>query len=405
MQVSQMRYNKNAFNIITSIEKHLEHLIPLIPKQAIVCIGEYPIKMMLKQPIDGIIPVFIEKSSGDVHKWLPKGYKPHLIIGYEDVDIATHFWYDVLPTIVQDKSVIDCIKKQSQDKLRGTIIFGSIWDGVGSASIPSLITQFQSQNIDSLSIAILPSKIQPPDAHFNTYASLQLCLATENSTVLCLDRDLLETFNGVDRKGIQIKGNAVVNYLLDLMLAKESLVKEISELSRTFNIKLFSALVITAASFRVYGSLNNMLDIALLKPLSNFDLSSSSLLYVLLRMPAKLKEAIPRTKLELAITNWFRAKTAPQSIHISEPIYTEDMNDRIDAILLFGGYDTAKLFAELDFIVSDLKHKAVKNGLMTEKWLLPKIIDGQPAIHTAPVNATTSQSTKTRKKVYSESII
>ena len=148
-----------------------------------------------------------------------------------------------------------------------------------------------------------------------------------------------------------------------------------------------------------------MLDIALLKPLSNFDLSSSSLLYVLLRMPAKLKEAIPRTKLELAITNWFRAKTAPQSIHISEPIYTEDMNDRIDAILLFGGYDTAKLFAELDFIVSDLKHKAVKNGLMTEKWLLPKIIDGQPAIHTAPVNATTSQSTKTRKKVYSESII
>ena len=58
-------------------------------------------------------------------------------------------------------------------------------------------------------------------------------------------------FAVLTEKAFKSKGNAVVNYLLDLMLAKESLVKEISELSRTFNIKLFSALVITAASFRV----------------------------------------------------------------------------------------------------------------------------------------------------------
>jgi hypothetical protein len=65
-------------------------------------------------------------------------------------------------------------------------------------------------------------------------------------------------------------------------------------------------------------------------------------------MPANLKDKIPRAKIELAITNWFKEKTNPQSIHISEPIYTEDMNDRIDAVLFIGGFDTAKMFEDLE---------------------------------------------------------
>ena len=51
-------------------------------------------------------------------------------------------------------------------------IFSSVWDGVGSAALPTLIRKFKAANIDSLSIAVLPSKIQPTDAHFNAYAAL-----------------------------------------------------------------------------------------------------------------------------------------------------------------------------------------------------------------------------------------
>ncbi len=149
---------------------------------------------------------------------------------------------NVLPTIIRDKSVIDSLKKRSAERLRGAIVFASVWDGVGSAALPSLISKFNRQSIDSLSIAVLPSKIQPADAHFNAYATLQMCMATEGSTVVLLGRDQLETFEGVDKSGVQIKGNSVVNYMLNMFLAKESLVQEISELSRTFNVKLFSAI-------------------------------------------------------------------------------------------------------------------------------------------------------------------
>ncbi len=382
-----MKDSKNAFNILVSIEKHIENLKPLVPKQAIICIGEYPIKALLREPTvsrDGTLPIFIEKSSDDIYNWIPKGYDPHLVLGFEDADIDTHFWYQVLPTIIRDKSVIDSLKKRSAERLRGAIVFASIWDGVGSAALPSLITKFNRQSIDSLSIAVFPSKIQPADAHFNAYATLQMCMATEGATVVLLGRDQLETFEGVDKSGVQIKGNNVVNYMLNMFLMKESLVQEISELSRTFNIKLFSAIAVTAASYRVYGSIENMLDTALLKPLSTFDFSSSTLLYVLLRMPADLKDKIPRAKIELAITDWFKEKTSPQSIHISEPIYTEDMSDRIDAVLFVGGFDTSKMFEDLDTKVASLKRSAIERGLMTEDWQLPFKVEEEPDIIEAP---------------------
>jgi hypothetical protein len=190
--------------------------------------------------------------------------------------------------------------------------------------------------------------------------------------------------------------------LLDLLLVKESLVQEITELSRTFNVKLFSAVAVTAASYRVYGSFENMLSAAVLKQLWAFDLSSASLLYVLLRMPANLKDNIPRAKIELEITNWFKERTNPQSIHISEPIYTDDLNDRIDAVLFIGGFDTTKMFADWDRKVSDLKSRTVEKGYMTDDWQsLIKVQEElkEPQIIAAPILSETAPAPETLQQI------
>jgi hypothetical protein len=148
------------------------------------------------------------------------------------------------------------------------------------------------------------------------------------------------------------------------------LVNEISELSRTFDIKFFSGIVVTGASYKIYGSLENMLNAAWVKPLLGFDLPSASLLYVLIRMPKSLKDKLPRSKIELDISNWFKDKTSFQSIFITEPIYTDDMTDRIDAVLFVGGFDTSPLLSGLQKKVEPLKNKAVEKGFMTEDWHL-----------------------------------
>ena len=378
-----MKDSKSSFNILESIKNHIETLKPLLPKQALVCIGEYPIKIFLKEPyvnkVNETLPILIGKSSDDIFKWIPKGYDPYLILGFEDANIDTHFWYNVLPFISKDETLIGGLKKKPIEKLHSAIIVASVWDGVGSASLPTLISKFKASNINSLSIAILPSKIQPTDAYFNMIASLGMCASTDTATVLLIDRDHLENYEGVDRNGSLIKGNIIANYLVNLLLAKETLVQEISELSRTFNVKMYTVLLATGASIKIYGSVENMLNATLLKPLLNFDLSSASLLYVLLRMSISLKDKLPRGKIELAIAGWFKEKANLKSIYITEPIYVEDTSDRIDIALFVGGFDTTKMFNDFDKKVKSLKSRAVEKGFIKEEdWqIIMKNLEGQ----------------------------
>jgi hypothetical protein len=362
----------STFNVLATIEKHIQALKPLLPRQAIVCVGEYPIKLLLKEPgitkANEALPILIEKSSDEIYKWLPEGFKPYFLLGFEDAKIKMHFWYNILPYISKDESIIGSLKKKSLQSLHGSIICASVWDGVGSASLPTLISKFKASNIESLAIAFLPSKLQSADAHFNAYASLQTCLRNDASTVLLLDRDNLDRYEGVSRKGEPIKGNIVANHLVNMLLAKETLVAEISELSRIFNSKLFTALFVTGASYKIYGSLENMLNGVLLKPLLTFDLSSAAVLYVLFRIPLGLKDQLSRAKIELAIASWFEDKAKLQSTYITEPVYTEDMSDRIDIALLVGGFDTTKMFNNFEKKVEALKNQAIANGLITADW-------------------------------------
>jgi hypothetical protein len=366
-----MKDSKGAFDVLASVEKHIEALKPLLPRQAIVCIGEYPIKTLLKAPgiaKDGPLAILIEKSSDEIYEWIPRGFRAHCVLGFEDEKIETHFWYNVLPSISRDETVLACLKKKSIEKLHGALILSSVWDGVGSASLPALIAKFKASNINSLGVAVLPSKVQPIDAQFNTYSALEMCQAIDGATVVLVDRDHLESYEGVDRQGEPISGNMVANYLVNLFLAKETLVDEVSELSRTFNSKMFTVLLVTGASYKIYGSLENMLNTSLLKPFLTFDMSSSAVLYVLLRMPQSLKDKLPRGKIELGIANWFKEKATLKSVLITEPVYTEDMNDRIDVALLFGGFDTTKMLSDLEKRVQSLKSQAVEKGFLIEKW-------------------------------------
>ena len=366
-----MKDNKNTFDVLESVKKHIETLKPLLPKQALVCIGEYPIKILLNEPYvnknDETLPILLGKSSDDIFKWVPRGFDPLLVLGFEDANIDTHFWYNVLPFVSKDETLIEGLKKKPIEKLHSAIMIASVWDGIGSASLPTLISKLKASNINSLSIAILPSKIQPTDAYFNSLASLGMCASSDAANVVLFERDLLENFEGVDRNGSLIKGNMVANYLVNLLLSKETLVQEISELSRTFNVKMYSVLVATGASIKIYGSLENMLKAMLLEPLLTFDLSSASLLYVLLRMPVSLKDKFPRGKIELETAGWFKEKANLKSIYIAEPIYVEDTNDRIDLILFVGGFDTAKMFTDLDKKVKSMKNRAVGKGFVKEE--------------------------------------
>jgi len=273
-------------------EEHTEPLKPTFHKQTIICIGEYPIKILLRGSLvekkEEPLPIFIDKSSEDIAEWSQSSLNPDTILGL-DMNIDTHFWFQVLPCIANDGAFIARLKDKPIDNLRGAVIASSLWDGVGSGLLPALISQFKERNTNAVAFGVLPSKMQPSDVHFNAFSSIGICVSKGFASLLLLDRDQLESYVGVDRRGFILKGNVIFNYLLELVSAKETFVQELSELSRAFDVRMYTVLSATGASLGIYGSIKNILDSALSRPLLKFDLSSASVLYVLLRVPLQGK--------------------------------------------------------------------------------------------------------------------
>ncbi len=365
-----MSSETTQFDVLLSIRNHVDLLQQYVPQKAVVCLGEYPTKILLKEnfarKIGDTLPLFVGRSSKDIIKWSQSTLNPDWVLGLDE-KVDTHFWFNVLSFITQDDSVISRVKDKSAEKLTDAIMVSALWDGVASALLPALTAQFREWNIKSVALGILPSKLQPSDVHFNTLSSMGLYIGQEASTILLIDRDRLEDFVGVNRDGSVMKGNILVNYLLELMLAKEMLVEELSELSRSFSSKVFTVLSATGASPKIYGSLENILNTALSRPLLTFDVSTASVLYVLIRMPLRLKDSLPRGKIELTIANWFKDKADLKSIYVTEPVYVDEVSDRLDVLMFLGGFDTSKLFAALEKKVKDIKSEVVKKGLIKEE--------------------------------------
>jgi hypothetical protein len=359
-----------SLDSVENPEEHVEPPKPSFHKPTIICIGEYPIKILLRGALaekkDAPLTIFIDKFSKDIAEWSQSHLNPDNILGL-DLNVDTHFWFQVLPRVENDGILISRLKDKSIDS--GAVVVSSLWDGVGSGLLPALISQFKEWNTDTVAFGVLPSQVQVSDVHFNAFSSIGLCASKGFASLLLLDRDQLESFVGVDRSGSVLKGNDFFNYLIELVSAKETFVQEISELSRAFDVRMYTILSAAGASFSMYGSLENVLESAMSTPLLKCDLSTASVLYVLLRLPLHLKEKLSRGRIELVIANWFKEKASLKSIFISEPLYVEDGNDRIDVVLFVGGFDASKLFKAMEKKVRTIKSFVVKKGLIKEdEW-------------------------------------
>ena len=268
-------------------EKSIESPRPISPNQTIICIGEYPIKILLRRSFietnEKTLSILIDKSSKEIAKWSQSTFDPDRILGL-DMNIDKHFWYQVLPNVEKNSTLINRLKTKPIGNPGGAAIISSLWDGLGSALLPALISQFKEWTLNSAAFAVLPSKIQTSDVQFNAFSSLGMCISKDFTSIILLERDQLESYIGVNRKGSILKGNNIINYIFEFIKNKATFVQELSELSRAFNIKMFTILPATGASLQIYGSLENILNTALSKPLFALDLSTASMLYVLLRI-------------------------------------------------------------------------------------------------------------------------
>ena len=375
-----METAEDRFDVIESISKHIEQLKPLTPKRGLVSIGDYPAKVLVKgdfaKNIVDARPIFINKSDKGTANVVLSSAALNDTLDI-DLHVDTHFWFDIASYLAKDDGYISRLKSRIEG-LQENIIFASLWEGLGSALLPALISQFRAANANSVALGVLPSKAQPSDAHFNAFASIGMCASNDAAALVLLDRDCVEEYVGVDRDGSILKGDVILNYLLEMMLAKESFTQEFGELSRSFNVKLYSMLSVTGASLKIYGSFKNILNAALLNPFLTFELSSASVLYVLVRLPLSLKEKLTRGKIELAAAKWSKNWANIKSIYVSEPIYVDDASDRVDVAVFVGNFDLDELIAFFLKKSAKVKNETVKKGLVKEEdW--EAIVESLPA--------------------------
>ena len=353
-----------CFDVIESIRKHIAQLKPLRAKRSLICIGDYPAKILLKETFARKIgdsqPIFIQKSI----KESPSA-DPYDVVGI-DPDVDTHFWFDIASYLAKNEAYSARLRSRIES-LHENIILASLWEGLGSALLPALISQFNASKANSAALAVLPSKAQPSDAHFNAFASIGMCASNNAAAVVLLDRDCVEDFVGVYRDGSRMKGNVIIDYVLGMMLDKEGFSQELSELSRSFNVRLYTMLAVTGASLKIYSSFKNILNAASLNPFFTFDFSSASVLYILVRVPLHLKDKLTRGKIELATAQWSRKMPNIKSIYVSEPIYVDEENDRVDSVVFAGGFELTQLTAFLQKKSAEVKSETVKKVLIKEE--------------------------------------
>jgi hypothetical protein len=121
------------------------------------------------------------------------------------------------------------------------------------------------------------------------------------------------------------------------------------------------------ASSKVYGSFESMLEAASLNPFLPFDLTSATVIYVLVRAPESLKKTLTRGKIELATAKWSKRIANVKTIYVSEPLFVDDASDRVDAVVLVGGFNLSGLAASLQKKTDKVKSETLKKGLMKEK--------------------------------------
>ena len=371
---AEAKEDQNALVVVQNIEEAAETPKPkqeTLPKYALICIGEYPIKVLTEGQLPGqkddVQLIFIDKSSEEIIKWSKdKITNSDLVMGL-DANIETHFWFQILPYLTQNEDFSTRLKNKLLDNQFGILTLSSSWDGIGSALLPFLASRYKDWNANSVTTALLPSKLQPSEAHFNAMSSIGLVASKEAATLVLIGRDHLNKYVGVDRKGAVMKGNALLNCLADLTMAKKTFVDDLSQMSKSFGVKTFTIMAATGASLKIYGSLENILDSTLFRPLLSFDVSGVTLLYVLLRIPLQLKEKLSRDKIELEIANWFKDKAALKSIYVTEPLYVEDVSDRVDMIMFVGGFGLSSVFTSMEKKASTIKTEAVKQGSIKEE--------------------------------------
>ncbi len=351
-------------NLLTSLGKQIEAISPILPDKAVVTIGQYTLETLMDSP---------KLSEEDVYTLIRVIHKKDLQHKTVDIDprkslvadtlYEPHYWFD-MEEYFSKVDLNQLLERLIYGYYKEIMTLSNISEGSSSGLLPDIHRFLAQREKSTLGIAIFPSMNHSSDALYNAFSAVGRILIDNSTPLVLIDQGMMEHFNGVHRKGDVLEGKMIIDYIVDMLLDKENIIRELDRLSRSYGVNIYSPLMATGCSLDIYGSFRNILEITLEQPLMEFDLTTATMVYVLVRAPLSYQDDFQKGRLEFEVTQWLHERIGIDIPQICEPLFVDEYGDRVDVIILVGGYDTDNKFNEVYNRIERFSKMNVDQGLV-----------------------------------------
>ena len=356
-------------NLLAGLRKQIEAISPVLPDKAVVTVGQYTLETLIDSPklseedIYTLLRVIHRKDLQ--HKTIDIDPRKSLIA---DTLYEPHYWFD-MSEYLGKIDLYSLLERLIYGYHKEVMTLSNISEGACSGILPEIHRFLADHEKSTIGIGLFPAMNHSSDALYNAFSAVGRILIDKSTPLILIDQGLMEHFNGVHREGDVLEGTRIIDYFVEMLLDKENIIRELDRLSRSYSVDIFSPLMATGCSLDIYGNFRNILEITLEQPLMEFDLKTASMVYVLVRAPLSYQDDFQKGQLEFEVTQWLQESIGVDIPQICEPLFVDEYGDRIDVIILVGGYDTTNKFNEVYKRIERFSKMNVDQGLVkSEEW-------------------------------------
>jgi hypothetical protein len=376
--VSSMSVNDDV-KLLSSLRDQIKAISPVLPDKAVVSVGQYTLETLRESE---------KLSDPDVYTLLRIMHKKDLQHKTLEIDpehslqmdtiYEPHYWFD-LNTYIDGVNLEEVFNRLFYYYHKEILSISNISEGPSSGILPYIHKHLSGKEKSTVGICVFPSMNHSGDALYNAFSAIGKIRLDSSTPLILIDQGKLEEYKGVHRDGDVLENIDILDYLVDLLLDKEDFIRDLKRLSNAYKIELFTALLASGSSIDIYESFRNILEITLEQPMMDFDITTARMLYVLVKAPMKFREDLQKGQLEYEVSTWLQESIGIDIPQICEPIFVEEFGDRIDVVILVGGYDTHDKFSEVYRRIERFSNMNVEQGLVdTIEWdKIMKIMLGQ----------------------------
>lgn len=350
--------------LLSGLRDQIKAISPVLPDKAVVTVGQYALETLresekLSDP-DVYTLLRIMHKKDLQHKTLE--IDPELSLQM-DTMYEPHYWFD-LNSYIEGVDIRSVLEKLFYDYHKEVLSLSNLSEGTSSGVLPHIHAHISRKEKSAIGMCVFPSMSHSGDALYNAFSAVGRIRLDKSSPLILIDQGKLEEYNGVHREGDVLENIDVLDYIIDMLLDKEDFIRDLNRLSKSYNIELFSALLASGCSMDIYENFRNILEITLEQPLMDFDITTASILYVLVKAPLKFRDQLQKGQLEYEVSTWLQESIGIDIPQICEPLFVDEYGDRIDVVILVGGFDTSSKFNDVYNRIERFSKMNVDQGLV-----------------------------------------